>query len=125
MKIKKKFKLNFNVDEAEDDLELDEPRRIRGFVETKDRGRKTFIVDFQLSGGMFYGWTLWDMSADLNGISTLQWILDKDFPEEVKDVINKHLEDRGYAGDLDEDPIKDSSDAMAKLIKEFDMRSFS
>lgn len=76
-------------------------RRIGGFVETiQEGGIKTFTVDFRLAGGFFYGWTLWDMTgAGEEALNSLKWILEKDFPEEVKSCIMRHLEDRGLTGD--------------------------
>jgi hypothetical protein len=97
---RKKNKLLFSLDGGLDDLENEfgknEPRRIRGFVEAKQFGKKTFIVDFQLSGGAFFNWTLLDMAKDVQGVGALKWILEKDFPDEVKECIHGHFIDLGY-----------------------------
>lgn len=74
-------------------------RRIGGFIESVQGNKKTFIVDFRLGGGYFYGWTLWDMTgAGQEAVDSLKWILSKDFPDEVKKTIMKHLEERGLLG---------------------------
>ena len=103
------FSLRNSYLDSRDEFGCDEARRLRGFIEAEQRGRATWIVDFNLSD--WKGWTLWDMSADLQGINTLKWILDKDFPNEIKATINRHLEERGMSFKDDSITVETSDSA--------------
>lgn len=66
-------------------------RRIGGFVEVIQNNSYTFRVDFNLSGGYYYGWTILDIAETREGQEALVWVLDKQFPFEIKDYIRKIL----------------------------------
>ena len=90
---KNEYVLHINYKSMEDKMGKNAPRRIGGFIEAVDNGKKTFIIDINLSS--FKGQTLWGISDSVEGVSTLNWILEKDsFPQEVRDMIRSHLEER-------------------------------
>jgi len=66
-------------------------RRVGSFIETVYNGKVTFKVDFNLSGGYYYGWTIIEMAETAEGCEALMWVLSKDFPNEVKEHITKVL----------------------------------
>ena len=101
MKTKKKpkFTYKFNYNDYLRRITQEAARRVGPFIETYQKGRHTFIVDFQLAGGYFYGWTLWDISgAGVEAVESLLWILKANFPDEVKNIIMDHLEKRKLIG---------------------------
>jgi len=65
--------------------------RVGGFVEAIYNKKFTYRVDFRLSGGFYYGWTIIEMAESAEGIKTLMWILEKDFPPVVQDHIRQVL----------------------------------
>jgi hypothetical protein len=68
--------------------------RIRGFVECIYKGKFTYRIDFKLSGGYFQDWTVIEMAQHSDGIKSLMWVLEKDFPPIIKDHIRKTLKAR-------------------------------
>jgi len=65
-------------------------RKVGPFIEViDDDGSYTYRVDFRLGGGYYHGWLITEMIKDEAGIESLQWLLSRDFPVEVKKHILK------------------------------------
>ena len=91
---KLRFSYKFNLARQQQLISDDFARRIGPFLEVSYKGCKTYKVDFNLGGGYFRGWTIEEM-ADLDeGVKSLMWIMDKDFPDVVKQHIHAVLSDK-------------------------------
>jgi hypothetical protein len=79
--------------ELEDELgELKMNRKLDVAKARKKHERRMYEVsidgaDAKLNFGKFEGWKVSDMAGTKSGVQYLQWVLQQDFPRELKDII--------------------------------------